>query len=121
MYFSGLPRRMRRDAAGEVVREHRDTRVVHDRFLHRQLDALAFAGALALDVGGEDPDREVDAGSGVAERHAEPLRGLALAAVHAHRSAGCLSDHVERPEARIRTGVTEAAHAAVDQSGMDLA
>ena len=81
--------------------------VGHD-LLHRDLHQLALAGALALDVRGQDGGGRVDAGAGVADGGAA-ADGLAIGkAGHAHHAAGGLGDHVEALVLAVRAGEPEA-------------
>src|SRR5204863_437116 len=91
-----------------IVIDEAATQEVGDDFLHRDLDQLALARALPLDVGGHDGGGRVHAGAGVADGGAAP-HGLAIReAGDAHDAARGLRDHVEALVLGIRTGQAEA-------------
>src|SRR5436309_1426891 len=84
--------------------------------LHRYLDELALAGALALDVSGQDGGGGVNARSGVADGRAA-ADGLAVGeAGYAHHATRRLSDHVEALVLVVRAGEPEALDAGDDEA-----
>src|SRR5438067_210342 len=92
--------------------------VGHD-LLHRDLHQLALAGALALDVRGQDGGGRVDAGAGVADGGAA-ADGLAIGETgHAHHAADGLRDHVEALVLVVRPRQAEALDARHDDRGLD--
>src|SRR5207247_2577248 len=94
-------------AAAEEIGHH---------LLHRHLDELALAGALALDVGGQDGGGGVNARSGVADGRAA-ADGLAVGeAGYAHHATRRLSDHVEALVLVVRAGEPEALDAGDDEA-----
>ena len=74
---------------------HRRAAVVQHRVAHGDLDVLAAAGRHALIERGEDAHGAQHAGAGIADGRARPDRRLVGMAVHAHRAAHRLGDHVE--------------------------
>ena len=91
-----------------IVIDEAASQEVGDGLLHRHLDQLALAGALALDVGGHDRGGRVDTSAGVANGGAA-ADGLAIGkAGHAHHAAGGLGDHVEALVLAVRAGEPEA-------------
>ncbi len=102
-------------ALAVVIDEAAPEQVGHG-LLHRHLDELALAGALALDVGGHDSGGRVDAGAGVADGGAA-ADGLAVGeAGHAHHAARGLGDHVEALVLAVRAGEPEALDAGHDDA-----
>src|SRR5262249_17712959 len=89
---------------------------VGDGLLHRHLDELALAGALALDVGGHDRGGSVDAGAGVADGGAASDGLAILETGHAHDAASRLGDHVEALVLAVRAGEPEALDAGHDDA-----
>src|SRR6185437_48175 len=82
--------------------------VVHDRVLHRELQAAALAGLFFLVQRSENADAHQHAGAGVADRTAR-LDGLPTSfASDAHRTAGGLRDHVEREALLVGAAFAEA-------------
>src|SRR5262245_53250801 len=99
-----------------IVIDEATPQQVRDRFLHRDLDELALAGALALDIGGHDRGGGVHAGAGVADGGAA-ADGLAiLEPGHAHDAARRLGDHVEALVLAVRAGEPEALDAGHDDA-----
>src|SRR5206468_9885021 len=99
-----------------VVIDEAAAQEVGDHLLHGHLDELALARALALDVGGHDGGRRMDAGAGVADGRAA-AHGLAVVEPgHAHHAARGLGDHVEALVLVVRTGEPEALDARDDDA-----
>ena len=92
---------------------------MHDRILHRQLQAAALAGRFLLVERAQDADRHQHAGAGVADRAAGLDRRLAGLAGDAHRAAGGLRDHVEGEALLVRAALAEALDLAIDDAGVD--
>src|SRR5215831_16513968 len=76
----------------------RDAAVVDHGLLHRHLDPLADAGALALVERGQDPDGAVQAGACVADRGPRLERRPVQTAGEAQGAAGRLADGIEAGE-----------------------
>src|SRR5207237_1431759 len=129
--FIGLARRVgahdalitraRRGYAPQRLGGVGDAAVIDDAFLHRQLDALALAGQLALVERGENPDRAVQSGAGVADRWARLERAAVGLAGYRYRAAGCLGDHVEGEKILVRTILAKAFDLRIDDPRVDLA
>ena len=96
--------------------EHRD-----QRLQERGGDPLAFAGLLALEQRGDDAEREVDAGTGVADGDPGAHRAFAGPAGDRHEPAHALRDLVEAGAVGVRPVLPEAADAGVDDARIDLA
>src|SRR5262249_30689838 len=91
-----------------IVVDEATAQQVRDGLLHRDLDELALAGALTLDVGGHDRGGGVHTGAGVADGRTA-ADGLAiLEAGHAHDAARRLGDHVEALVLAVGPGEPEA-------------
>ncbi len=76
----GQPRpveRRRHLAQGEIAGEGLDGEM-HHRLQHRDLDQPPLAGAAALDQGGHDPQRRIEAGDGVGHGGAEQARRVGV-------------------------------------------
>src|SRR5260370_18330573 len=65
-----------------------DAAIIDHAFLHRQLDALAFAGELTLIEGREYAGRAVQPGPGIADRQTGLDRAAIWLAGNRHRPAG---------------------------------
>src|SRR5437899_12741975 len=80
--------RARRGFAPQRLSRVGDAAIIDDAFLHRQLDALALAGELALVERGENADRAVQPGAGIADRRAGLERATVGLAGYRYRAAG---------------------------------
>src|SRR5207237_10419023 len=128
--FIGLARRVgahdalitraRRGYAPQRLGGVGDAAVIDDAFLHRQLDTLALAGELALVERGENADRAVQPGAGVADRRAGLERATVGLAGYRYRAAGCLRDHVEGEEILVGAVLAEALDLRIDDPRIDL-
>src|SRR5204862_2168417 len=107
--------------AGAQVRGEADAAVVDDRLLHRDLDALTPAGGVALVERGGNPERQMDAGPGVAGVRAGLDRRPALLAGDRERAAGRLGDHVEAEELAVRAVLGEPFDLGVDDARIERA
>ena len=93
---------------------------MHDRILHRQLQAATFPGGFLFVERAEDADCHQHAGAGIADRAAGFGRRVAGVARHAHRAARGLRDHVEGERFFVRAALAEALDLAIDDTGVDL-
>src|SRR5689334_8292712 len=93
--------------------------VVHDRVLHRELQAAALAGLFFLVQRAENADAHQHAGAGVADRTARLDGRLTRFAGDAHRAAGCLRNHVESEVLLVGAAFAKAFDLAIDKSGVD--
>ena len=80
---------------------------------------LAFAGVMALLQRGQDADRHVHAGAGIADRREVEHRRAIGGACHAHRTAHGLCDRFEAFEAGIGAVGAEAFDGGIDQTRID--
>ena len=93
----------------------------HGGFVHGDLDALALAGALALDQRAQDAGAEMDAGQEVADRGAGLGRRPVVLAGRVGDAAHRLDGDVHGGEVAIGPVEPEARAAAIDQAGIELA
>ncbi len=93
---------------------------MHDRILHRQLQAAALAGRLLLVERAEDADRHQHAGAGVADRAAGLDRRRPGSPVTLIVPPAGLRDHVEGERFLVRAAFAEALDLAIDDAGVDL-
>ena len=96
----------------------RDATEVDHRLLHRDFDALAATGGLALQQRGQDADRHVQPGAGVADGRAG-LEGRRRARRWCQGAADRLGDHVEGQEVAVRTVWRETLDLGVDDARID--
>ncbi len=108
-------------ATRQVVRIH----VGQHGHLHIEqchVDVLAFARSVAVRERREHGDGRIHAGHQVGDRDAGLLRAAARLAValagNAHEAANTLHDEIVTGALRIRPGLPEAGHRAVDQIGL---
>src|SRR5262245_36082223 len=97
----------------------RGTNVVHDRVLHRELQAAALAGLFFLVQRAENADAHQHAGAGVTDRTARLDGPLTRFAGDAHRAAGGLRDHVESEVLLVGAAFAKAFDLAIDDAGVD--
>ena len=109
----------RLELTARVRETERDARKIHDRVLHRQLDALPLPRGLPLPQRGHHAERGVHAGAGIADRRAGLERRRAGEPCHAHRAARGLRDHVEALVAAVGPVGAEALDRAVDQARIE--
>src|SRR5215831_19256756 len=93
--------------------------VVHDRVLHRELQAAAPAGLFFLVQRAENADAHQHAGAGVADRTTRLDGRLTRFAGDAHRAAGSLRDHVESEVLLVGAAFAKAFDLAIDDAGVD--
>src|SRR5271169_3889076 len=89
---------------------------VQHRLLHRDLDELAAAGVVALYQGGEDRDRQMHAGAGIADIGAVDHRRTARLAGDAHRTGCRLRHRLEAFELAVGTVGTEPLDRSIDHA-----
>ena len=105
--------------AGQALGREVDAHVVHDRVLHRDLEAVALPGFTPLIKRAQDGDRHQHPGTGVAEREAGPDRRAIGLPGDAERAAGGLCDHVEREVLLERAAFAEPFDLGIDDAGVD--
>src|SRR5579875_546964 len=110
----------RRGMAPQILGGIGDAAVIDDAFLHRHLDVLALAGELPLIERGQDADRAMQPGAGVADRQTGLDRPAVGLAGDRHRPAGRLRDHVEGEIVPVRPVIAEALDLGIDDPGIDL-
>src|ERR1700730_26219 len=104
----------------DVGTHHWHAAEVEDCVLHRELDLLPLAGALALDIRRQHADRRVHPRACVADRGAGLERWSLWRSGQRHRPARGLRDHVEAFVLAIRAVSAEAFDGQVDQARIDL-
>jgi hypothetical protein len=120
----GIAETRRRTAADEIVErlvgEHGDLRIQQ-----REVDELAFTGAVAVMQGGEDADRRVkpgeDVGEGDAAFHRSAARLAVGSACHAHDAAHTLNHEIVAGPLGVGACLAEAGYRTVDQAGIEAA
>src|SRR4051794_10902047 len=113
----GGGRAARRRLAGAGLGDKAAAAVMHDRVLHRHLEALALAGTSAVEQGADDAERHQHAGAGVADRRAGLDRLAAWLAGDAHGAAGGLRDRIEREAVLVRAAGAEALYLGINDAG----
>src|SRR5271165_3669177 len=111
----------RSSMAPQILGSIGNAAVIDHAVLHRTPNELTLAGELALIESGEDADRSVEAGAGVADRRPGFDRAPVGLAGDRHGPAGRLRDHVESEVILVGAVVSEALDRDIDDARVDFA
>ena len=112
---SQLVARTRRWVPEALVVAQRNADQIDHRVLHRHLHMLAFARGVPLLQRGQNTDRHVHPGAGVADRGKIERRRAVGGAGNAHRAAHGLGNRLEAFEIAVRPVGAEALDGGIDQ------